>query len=109
MTTIRVSCPDCGAVDLSPSQIRLTVVHGQDTSESYDFRCPSCETRVEKPADGRIAHLLRVGGVEVDEREVLRHPEDPPTGPPLDWDDLLDLRLVLETDDWYDQLVALDA
>lgn len=122
MTTIRVSCPACGSVDLTPAQIRLTVVQMPDEpvgpDSHYAFLCPSCADRVEKPADERIARLLSTGGVEV---EVLdlddlhdlhpsstpRHPEDPPSGPSFDHDDLLDLHLLLESDDWYAQLEAL--
>lgn len=113
MTTIRVSCPSCGAVDLTPADVRLTVVQGEGVpvgpESHYDFHCPSCTERVEKPADERIARLLSTGGVPVEIVEgatAPRHPEDPPSGPVLTHDDLLDLHLILEDDDWFDRLAA---
>jgi hypothetical protein len=114
MTTIRVSCPSCGAVDLTPADIRLTVVQAEDVpvgpESRYDFHCPSCAERVEKPADERIARLLSTGGVPVEIIEPtigLGHPEDPPSGPPLTQDDLLDLHLLLESDGWFGRLASL--
>ncbi len=119
MTTIRATCPSCGEVDLTPDQIRLTVVPsvadqvGPDSH--YTFTCPSCEDRVDKPADERIARLLTTGGVEVSvlERTVgtpaSPHPERPPAGPALTYDDLLDLHLLLRRDDWFESLTGARA
>lgn len=121
-TTIRVCCPDCGAVDLTPAQIRLTVVQRPDEpvapDSHYTFLCPSCAERVDKPADERVARLLSSGGVAVEVVNAAglharhpaarpHHPEDPPGGPPLDHDDLLDLHLLLDTDDWFERLQTL--
>lgn len=119
MTTIRATCPICGEVDLSPDQIRLTVVPSVADSvgpdSHYTFICPSCEDRVHKPADERIARLLTTGGVAVSVLDQTAgasappHPECPPAGPALTYDDLLDLHLLLREDDWFDSLVAARA
>lgn len=119
MTTIRATCPSCGEVDLTPEQIVLTVVRADEApvgpDSHYAFRCPSCTERVEKPADERIAHLLTTGGVSVsvlddveEQRRALpSHPEDPPEGPALTHDDLLDLHETLAEDHWFEELLAL--
>jgi endogenous inhibitor of DNA gyrase (YacG/DUF329 family) len=119
MTTIRVSCPDCGAVDLSPDDIQLKVVRGQEAAvgpdSHYTFRCPTCTTDVAKPADERIARLLTTGGVRMEVRgtavaarpaERRRHPEAPPEGPSLTADDLIDFHLLLRGEGWFDTLLA---
>ncbi|MBW3620898.1 MAG: hypothetical protein KY461_11680 [Actinobacteria bacterium] len=122
MTRIRATCPDCGEVDLQPTDIELRIVRGDDgevgNGSSYRFACPTCTTLVTKPADERIARLLATGGVEisierqvvsvatVDRAEELRrnHPEEPGSGPAIDYDDLLDLHLALQGEDWFSEL-----
>lgn len=115
MTTIRATCPSCGEVDLTPEQIVLTVIRADEVpvgpESHYSFTCPSCTVRIEKPADERIAHLLTTGGVSVsvvDEATDHRpsHPETPPAGPALTYDDLLDLHELLTTEHWYDELLS---
>lgn len=117
MTTIRATCPTCGEVDLTPDEIRLTVIRttrsevGPDSH--YSFTCPTCDESIAKPATERIARLLSGGGVEteiVDRSHPARgsrapaHPETPPEGPALTLDDLLDLHLLLEQDGWFSRL-----
>lgn len=117
MMTIRVSCPECGTVELTPGDIQLTVVRTAAQSVApdsrYAFECPTCTQVVEKPADERVAELLATGGVptEVVSTPVVStpvHPERHPGGPPLDMDDLLDLALLLRGGDWFDELLGLD-
>lgn len=114
MTRIRATCPSCGEVDLRPADIELRVhrsPHG-DVAEgsSYAFDCPGCTQVVVKPADERVARLLTTGGVPMSvlgtHQTLAEHPEQPPPGPPLTRDDLLDLHLLLRRPDWYDELLA---
>lgn len=117
MTTIRATCPDCGEVDLRPTDIQLTVVRADDLpvapESRYTFTCPTCTEAVAKPADERIARLLTTGGVDVSvvhrdaahRQRAPDHPEQPGDGPALTLDDLLDFHLLLQEPDWFDQLV----
>lgn len=119
MTRIRANCPGCGDVELAPEEMIVEVTHDEDDmvgdGSSYRFICPDCETTVRKPADERIVQLLISGGVplEMGDDDVLaepvveRHPEAPPAGPALSRDDLLDLHLLLEQEDWFEQLAEL--
>jgi predicted RNA-binding Zn-ribbon protein involved in translation (DUF1610 family) len=122
VTRIRASCPSCGEVDLQPMDVTLRVIRRDDGNvgpgSNYRFACPDCEQLVTKPADDRIAQLLTTGGVPVEDRPEgsaheapdaadRPHPESPPTGPPLTHDDLLDLHLLLEREDWFEQLASL--
>jgi hypothetical protein len=107
VTTIRVSCPTCGAVDLTPEQVCLRLVRAGGTDvgpdSHYTFTCPSCLCPVAKRADERVAQILRSGGVGVELVGDL-HPEDPPAGDPLTYDDLLDFHVLLQDDDWFGRL-----
>lgn len=112
MTRIRATCPLCGEVDLRPYDIELEIVRVQpdEVAEGscYRFSCPTCTETVTKPADQRIARLLRTGGVAVVEPPPPPvHPEDPPGGPALTHDDLLDLHRLLEGADWFHELEVM--
>lgn len=122
MTRIRATCPDCGEVDLTPADIELRIIRSEvgevGEGSNYRFACPTCTVLVTKPADERIARLLATGGVEISidraatavqtmdpaERVRLSHPERPAAGPALTADDLLDLHLRLQADDWFEEL-----
>ena len=108
MQVIRAMCPTCGAVDLAPVQVHLDLIRaGHDIvgpDSSYSFVCPVCVVRVRKRADERIAGLLVAAGVSrTVGAEPGTHPEQPPGGPPLTLDDLLDLHLLLGERDWFDR------
>jgi predicted RNA-binding Zn-ribbon protein involved in translation (DUF1610 family) len=120
MTRIRANCPDCGDVEISPDEMMIEVAHDDDDlvgeGTSYRFECPDCAVTVRKPADERIVQLLISGGVPLevyDELEAefptpgVEHPEAPGDGPALTTDDLLDLHLVLQREDWFDRLAEL--
>lgn len=120
MTRIRANCPDCGDVELTPDDMLVRIAHDDDAlvgdSSHYRFTCPTCATTVRKPADDRVVQLLLTGGVPIempdDEQPTMAgtgtpaHPEDPPAGRAFTCDDLLDLHLLLERDDWFDALTA---
>lgn len=113
MTTIRVSCPECGTVELTAGDIQLTVVRTAAQTVApdsrYAFECPTCTQVVEKPADERVAELLATGGVPTAVVSTAVHPERHPGGPPLDMDDLLDLAILLRDEDWFDGLLRLES
>ncbi|WP_205745774.1 hypothetical protein [Egibacter rhizosphaerae] len=105
MTTIKATCPHCGEVSLTPADIDLRVDPGEPEDASYGFVCPDCAAAVRKPADQRIVRLLVSGGVEV--RDPEPEPlEQRPAAPPLTRDDLLDFHRLLESDDWFQQLLT---
>lgn len=117
MKTIRATCPLCSdEVDLQPTEITLhlvdPIIHPQADSSRYGFECPRCEVFVVKPAGQHAVELLIEGGVQLSTEPVApweaapTHPEDPPAGPELTHDDLLDLHLLLQRPDWFDRLRA---
>ncbi len=112
MTRIRATCPVCGEVDLRPTDIELEIVRDMvmevGDGSCYRFSCPTCTEVVTKPADERIARLLTTGGVAVVEHQgEPPHPEDPPLGPRLTLDDLINFHQLLETEDWFHGLEAM--
>jgi predicted RNA-binding Zn-ribbon protein involved in translation (DUF1610 family) len=109
MTTIKATCPDCGEISLTPEDMELRVVPGDDAASSYTFVCPDCGDRVRKPADERIVRLLISGGVPVVEGE--RNVEGPAPRfpfPALTHDDLLDFHTLIERADWFDVLLEVE-
>lgn len=121
MATIRAVCTDCGdEVDLQPREITLVVAEEEaappPTAGSYGFTCPECDRYVVKPADQRAIGLLIAGGVEpsrvgsgvgVKTSTRPRHPESPPDGPAITYDDLIDFHYRLEDDSWFSELLAI--
>ena len=65
MATIRASCPDCGDVELTTSDVRVRVCLDDDRGE-YRFTCSICAMVVVKPAEHRTIDLLVASGVEMD-------------------------------------------
>lgn len=118
MQLLGTTCPACDAqVRVPPDQVRLYLLQVGDVEPLgglYLFTCPSCEEVVGRLADNRITEVLLLAGVPVAEVTAAgtplgdagvvprrSHPEDPPGGPPLTHDDLLDLHLLLEQPDWF--------
>lgn len=104
MTTIRATCPTCGEVGLTPEDIELRVDEHDEGEAFYAFTCPTCVDRVRKPADERVVRLLVSGGVDALPLVRLR-PSIRTAGPRISHDDLLDFHALLQTDDWFDQLL----
>lgn len=106
MARIRVRCPRCGdAQDLPPDEIALVAApHDHALPTAYEFTCRSCRYPAVCAADDRAIGVLVAAGVDPfpDVRE--EHPEDPPGGPPLTRDDLLDLHVLLAHDGWFERL-----
>jgi predicted RNA-binding Zn-ribbon protein involved in translation (DUF1610 family) len=107
VTTIKATCPQCGEVDLTPEDIRLTI---GSADKRYGFSCPTCSDYIEKAADDRVVRLLLSGGVlpvvsDVP-AEVL---EAKAGGSPISLDDLLEFHELLATEDWFDTLRAASA
>jgi hypothetical protein len=66
--------------------------------------CPACRVVIAKPADERIVRLLLSGGVQAELWEPPAELLEPRDGPPITYDDLLDLHLALEDPDLWDRL-----
>ncbi len=98
MTTIKASCPGCGEVELTETDIRLMVCNYAPLSY-YAFDCPQCASEVRKPADDHVVSLLISGGVQPTAWEVPAEALEPKAGPALTYDDLLDFGLALASSD----------
>ncbi len=94
MTTIKASCPSCGAVELTSADVALRVCSSADLSY-YAFGCPECGDEVRKPADDHVVALLISGGVTPEVWDLPAEVLEPKAGPALDYDDLLDFALRL--------------
>lgn len=106
MTTIRASCPTCGDVQLEPSDL-LVRVCADDNQGSYCFTCPDCGFGVAKDASPRIVELLVSTGVRMDVWRLPAELHERKRGPQLTHDDLLDLHLLLQEEEWFERLSTL--
>jgi hypothetical protein len=103
MTTIKATCPECGEVDLTADDILLRIGAG-DGSNTYGFSCPTCGAFVQKPADDRVIRLLLSGGVMPVLMHIPAEALEPKSGPPISHNDLIEFHLLLEQEDWFDDL-----
>jgi hypothetical protein len=95
MTTIKASCPCCGDVDLTPTQVRLVVCSVDDWSY-YSFRCGTCRDEIRKPAAPQVVALLTSGGVRAESWTVPAEALEEHVGGPITHDEVLDMALMLQ-------------
>lgn len=105
MTTIRANCPSCGDVQLTADDLTVRVC-SDDERGSYNFRCPECRRAVAKEASRRIVDLLVSSGVRMQVWRLPAELSESRIGPPLTPDDLLDFHLLLQDDQWFDEVAA---
>jgi hypothetical protein len=104
-TRIRATCPDCGEVELTPTDVELRVCRVEEHSHDA-FACPERYRVVSKPADQRVERLLTSGGVPAQPWDPPGEAPEPRSGPALTRDDLLDLHLELQSPDWWARFEA---
>lgn len=105
MATIRATCPQCGDVELTTRDVQVRVC-ADDNTGTYVFQCPTCRTRVAKPAQPHIVDLLAASGVRVTVWVMPAEVRERPQGEALTHDDLLDFHHMLHSDDeWFEALI----
>lgn len=109
MSTLNVeaNCPSCGPVRVASDDVvvRVCVDH---QSSAYAFRCPTCGLRAAVEATDRVVDVLTAAGAYFDVwylPDELR--ETRLGGAPLTDDDILDFRLLLDSQDWFERLTDL--
>lgn len=107
VATIRASCPNCGDVELTSAEVKALVCSTTNES-SYTFRCPECEGAVVKPADGRIIDLLVASGVTLHMWNLPAELDEPKSGDPITYDDLLEFHFELQREDWFDRMASME-
>jgi predicted RNA-binding Zn-ribbon protein involved in translation (DUF1610 family) len=107
VTTVRAECPACGDVQLGIDGLTVRVCDDDHVAATYRFRCPDCESVVNRSASSRIVELLVSAGAHYETWHAPAELSERPGGPPLTHDDLLDLHDLLSDDAWFGQLVAL--
>jgi len=107
MTTVRAQCPTCGDISLGIGDLTVRICADGVTPGAYRFRCPACGEAVTRTASERIVDLLVSAGAAQEPWSWPAELRERPTGPPLTPDDLLDLHVMLDDDNWFEGLVAL--
>lgn len=105
VATIRASCPTCGDVELTTSDVRVLLC--ADTNEgSYAFQCPSCRVAVSKPAEPRVVDVLVASGVKLTVWQLPTELNESHAGAPISYDDLLQFHFELQRDDWFERVTG---
>ncbi len=105
MATIRATCPTCGDVELTSSDVTVQVCATNDQG-SYAFRCPDCRLAVSKLAEQRIIDLLVSSGVRLSVWSLPAELGEPKDGAPFTYDDLLEFHCELQQEGWFERLTA---
>lgn len=104
-------CPACSrAAALAIDEIRLLVPLDESQRARVVFSCPTCGRRAAVGvADPVLDALLSTGVPTSYGHPNLGHRRRVTDGPAFTHDDLLDLHLLLQGDDWFARLEALAA
>jgi hypothetical protein len=95
MGSARVTCPDCGDIELMTGEIMVRF--NVDTNEGqYVFGCPKCLGVQVKWCEPRILELLETAGCQVIRWRLPSELFEPKQGPPICDDDLIDFHGELE-------------
>jgi hypothetical protein len=105
VATIKASCPTCGDVELTTGDLQVLVCAGTNQG-SYAFRCPDCRLAVSKPAEAHVVDVLVASGVRLSVWQLPAELEEPHTGAPISYDDLLAFHFELQRDDWFERLAS---
>lgn len=105
VATIKASCPTCGDVELTTRDVQVLLC--ATTNEgSYAFRCPDCRLAVSKPAESRVVDVLVASGVRLSVWQLPAELDEPHSGDPIDYDDLLVFHFELQREDWFERLTS---
>jgi hypothetical protein len=105
VATIRASCPTCGDVELTTRDVTVQVCSSNNQG-SYAFRCPHCRLAVSKLAEARIVDLLVSSGVRLSVWHMPAELEEPRSGAPISYDDLLEFHFQLQQEGWFERMVT---
>lgn len=108
MAVIKASCSGCGDVELRSRDLMARVCRDTNVG-TYCFACPRCHKRLVRAAEPRIIALLVESGVKLVTWSLPDELHEEHFGPVIDHDDILDLHLLLQRDDWMDDLVRTAA
>ena len=119
MSAVELRCPTCGTMlSLHAGTACITRFPRPEAHGCVAVECPNCAWRWSVEVDGALFDDLVADGCDLvrDLGARARHPAGRarpaaapvPAGPPLTRDDVLDFHLLLQRDDWFDQLAELE-
>jgi hypothetical protein len=105
VATIRASCPTCGDIELTSRELTVRVCAANNQG-AYVFQCPDCLLAVSKLADAKIVDLLVSSGVRLVVWHLPAELDEPRSGPPITYDDLLEFHDAIQEDGWLERLAS---
>jgi hypothetical protein len=112
MAMVEITCPDCALRVGVPARGLLLEVSAATADAASGaiaaWICQNCRSLVQREVGwGDLARLAAAGAHLLDDADAEpapSHPESPPAGPPLRYDDVLDLHLLLAGLDWFSEI-----
>lgn len=106
MAKIRASCPTCGDVEMTTSDVQVMVCSSTNEG-SYAFLCPACSLAVSKPAEPDVVDLLVASGVRLAVWDMPAELSESHRGAPISHDDLLEFHFQLQRSDCLQDLLSI--
>ena len=102
MSVLTTTCSRCHApVTLHVPDVLLTLVEDDDEPGQLAHVCPVCNDLTFRAISlEALLKLLESGATVMAPSLHLTHPENPPHGPALNIDDLIDFHVALMSDHW---------
>lgn len=106
MTTVRASCPDCGAIEVNATEVQAQVCV-DDGRASYALVCPICRKAMSASVGLRIVDLLVESGVRLRRWRLPAELTEVHRGLPMTHEELLAFHHhLIEADDWLARLTG---
>ncbi len=94
---LTTTCPGCGVIDVPVARAVLRV-RDRDGGATCLMRCPDCDGRLAKEADGPMTVMLLAVGIEVSYWPVDTAANEDRSTTPITHDDLVEFARVLADD-----------
>lgn len=92
---MRATCAWCGDIVVATTDVQCAIDHGGERA-LLSFACPGCTRSVLVNTSAPRAAARLLGGAQLVTGTLPLELLEVHTGPPLTWDDLLDLHLEIE-------------
>jgi hypothetical protein len=93
---VQAECPWCGLVSLHPTQVRCEA-DPRSNEALCEINCPTCDRVVYARTTAEGVELIRTAGAQRIEGLVPFELLERRSGPPLLWDELLDVLTALDS------------
>lgn len=92
---VHATCRWCGEIQVGLDELRCSARLAEDPGGLCEFRCPVCDRLVLRAVAAEESAMLLEAGARLLGGAIPFELLEERSGPPVSWDDVLDLRLAL--------------